>query len=138
MISLLAVQTGVLGEFQAQKQAGVFPSVPAPMQGKLLLVQVLLCSILSPHHALCTVHSNSRELSFLHRFSVSPPSFTYCQQPSWVLEDVLESETQPSNTAVTSDTWDLALQPALLLSVPGPCLGFPANSAVLPLRTMRL
>lgn len=55
------MQTRVLGEFQAQKQAEVFLSVPAPMQGKLLLVQVLLCSILSPHmhYALSAViHEN--------------------------------------------------------------------------------
>lgn len=87
-------------------------------------------------HAPRSVRNNSQEL-FLHCSSVLPPSFPYCQQPSWVLEDVLEFEAQSSITTVTSDTWDLALQPALM-SVPGPWLCFAACSVALPLKTMRL
>jgi len=62
-------------------------------------------------HAPCSDSNNSQEL-FLRCSLVSPPSFTYCQQPSWALEDVLAFEAQSSTTTVTSDTWDLALQPA--------------------------
>lgn len=77
------MQTGVLERKISGPKAGrsiSFCSCPyareAPPGPSAALLHPLII------HALCSISNNSQELSFLHCFSVSPPSFTYCQQPS--------------------------------------------------------
>lgn len=117
------MQTGVSERRIEGPQAGRRISFCCSVGEKLVLVWVLLCSIFLP----CSASNYLQELSFLHCSTISLSSSTYSQQCSWVLEDVLEFEAQFSVTPVTSDTRDVALQPALR-SVPGPWLCFPALS----------
>lgn len=124
------------GELQAQRQAGVFASVLL-FDGREASPGPGCCSDPS-FHCTCTMQcqKNCHHLPRLHCSSVSPPYSTYCQQLSWIGEDALEFEARSSITFVTSDIWDLALQPVLLMSVPGPWLCFPACSAALQWKTV--